>query len=318
MSTAQQQLRRILAILPQLADGEERTYEDIAECVGEDWETIRDDLYELSERDDAPGGFVDGVQLFFGERGVTALSAHFKRPMRLTAGEAAALELGLAMLRSERSPDEHSAIDRARQRVHALRTRADAEPALAVQHAEAAAGDSMYLARVSEAMRSGRKVRIAYRSSGRADVRTRTVCPFGVVAARAQWYVVGHCETSEAVRVFRLDRIEGVELTTEPFVRPEGFSIDSVVRDDMVFQGDPPMSMKVRYSPRIAKWIAEHETGEVQEDGSYVVEHPVADVQWAVRHVLQYGPEAEVLAPEELREEIVARLRAIEGRLDAG
>jgi predicted DNA-binding transcriptional regulator YafY len=49
--------------------------------------------------------------------------------------------------------------------------------------------------------------------------------------------------------------------------------------------------------------------GELQQDGSYVVEHPVADVQWAVRHVLQYGPEAEVLEPAELREEIVRRLR---------
>ena len=316
MNTAQQ-LRRLLSILPHLADGEERTYEEIAECVGVDWETIRDDLWALSERDDAPGGFVDGVQLFFGERGVSALSTHFKRPMRLTAGEAAALELGLAMLKGERSPEEHAAIDRARQRVHAVRTPASDEPALAIRHAEAAAGDSEYLARVSEAMRLGRKLRIAYRSSGEPDLRSRTICPFGVVAARAQWYVVAHCETSEAVRVFRLDRIEAVEVTTEPFVRPEGFSIDSVVREDMVFQGEPPMWMRVRYSPKIAKWIAEHETGVAQEDGSLIVEHPVADVRWAVRHVLQYGPEAEVLEPSELREEIIARLRAIEERLQA-
>jgi predicted DNA-binding transcriptional regulator YafY len=41
----------------------------------------------------------------------------------------------------------------------------------------------------------------------------------------------------------------------------------------------------------------------------------VADVRWALRHVLQYGPEAEVLEPPELREEIIARLRAIEERL---
>lgn len=313
MSSAQQ-LRRLLAILPHLADGEERSYEEIAECVGADWETIRDDLYALSERENAPGGFVEEVQLYFGERGVRTFSSQFHRPMRLTAGEAAALELGLAMLRAERSPEEHSAIDRARERVHAARTRADDEPALAMRHAEAAAGDSAHLARISEAIRRARKVRIAYRSSGRADVRSRTICPLGMLAARAQWYVVAHCDVSEAVRVFRLDRIEEVELTTESFVRPEEFSIEGVVREDMVFHGDPPGSMKVRYSPKIAKWIAEHEAGEVQEDGSYIVVHPVADVQWAVRHVLQYGPEAEVLEPPELREEVVRRLRTIEDR----
>ena len=311
-----QQLRRLLAILPHLADGEERTYEEIAECVGADWETIRDDLFALSERDDAPGGFVEEVQLYFGERGVRAFSSQFQRPMRLTAGEAAALELGLAMLRAERSPDEHAAIDGARQRIREVRTRADDPPALALRHAEAAAGDSMYLARVSEAMRLGRKVRIGYRSSGHPDLRSRTICPFGVVASRAQWYVVAHCETSEAVRVFRLDRIEGVDMTSEPFERPEGFSVESVVRDDMVFQGDPPFSMTVRYSPRIATWIAEHEAGEAQADGSFVVVHPVADVRWAVRHVLQYGPDAEVVEPAELRREIVERLRGMLERLE--
>ena len=315
--SATQQLRRLLAILPHLADGEERTYEEIAACVGADWETIRDDLYALSERDDAPGGFVEEVQLYFGERGVRAFSSQFHRPMRLTAGEAAALELGLAMLRAERSPEEHAAIDSARQRIRDVRTRVGDTPPLALRHAEAAAGDSMYLARVSEAMRLGRKVRIAYRSSGHPDLRSRTICPFGVVASRAQWYVVAHCETSEAVRVFRLDRIEGVDVTPETFVRPEGFTIDSVVRDDTVFHGDAPASMTVRYSPRIAAWIAEHETGELQEDGSFMVEHPVADVRWAVRHVLQYGPEAEVLEPPELREAVVERLRGILGRLEA-
>jgi predicted DNA-binding transcriptional regulator YafY len=33
---------------------------------------------------------------------------------------------------------------------------------------------------------------------------------------------------------------------------------------------------------------------------------------WAVRHVLQYGPDAEALAPAELREEIMGRLEALE------
>ena len=241
MSTARQ-LRRLLAILPHLADGAERTYEELAEHVGADWQTIRGDLYALSQREDAPGGFVEEVQLFFGERGVRAFSSQFQRPMRLTAGEAAALELGLAMLRGERSSEEREAFDRARQRVHAVRTGASDDAALATRH---------------------------------------------------------------------------VELTAAPFVLPDECAADGRPREATVVQGDPPATMRVRYSPRLAKWIARHETGELREDGSLVVEHHVADVRMAVRHVLQYGPEAEVLEPAELREEIVARLRALEDRLAA-
>ena len=40
----------------------------------------------------------------------------------------------------------------------------------------------------------------------------------------------------------------------------------------------------------------------ISADGRYVVEFPVADPNWLAREVLQYGAEAEVLAPEGMRE----------------
>ena len=313
MSTSAQ-LIRLLAVLPELADGEERSYESIAERVGADWETIRDDLHALSDRQNAPGGFIEGVQLYFGEKGVRAFSAHFQRPMRLTVGELSALELGLAMIRAERAPEEHRAIERARDRLRSLIMESATEaPVLARRHAQAAAGDSLYLARVSDAVRRGRKVRLDYHGRGREPVSSRVICPFGMVASSGMWYVVAHCDASEGIRIFRLDRIEGVELLDEPFERPAGFSVDEVVKDGRVFHGEPPASMRVRYSPHIARWIAEREVGTEQPDGAFDVEHPVADREWAIRHVLQYGPDAEILEPGEMRDEIAARLRQILG-----
>jgi predicted DNA-binding transcriptional regulator YafY len=64
----------------------------------------------------------------------------------------------------------------------------------------------------------------------------------------------------------------------------------------------------VRYSPRIARWISEREGRALEPDGSLIMEHPLADLDWAVRHVLQYGPDAEVLGPPEVRRAIVERL----------
>ena len=59
--------------------------------------------------------------------------------------------------------------------------------------------------------------------------------------------------------------------------------------------------MPVRYGPRIARWLLERGAGEADDDGSVVVTHEVADPRWLVRHVLQYGPDAEVLEREEVR-----------------
>ena len=41
------------------------------------------------------------------------------------------------------------------------------------------------------------------------------------------------------------------------------------------------------------------------------MEYPLADTHWAVRYVLQYGPQAEVLAPESLRKQVAERLTKI-------
>jgi predicted DNA-binding transcriptional regulator YafY len=66
--------------------------------------------------------------------------------------------------------------------------------------------------------------------------------------------------------------------------------------------------MTVWYSHRIARWIAEREGCTLSDDGSLTLEHPLADEEWAVRHVLQYGPDAEVLHPPELRALLARRL----------
>jgi len=75
--------------------------------------------------------------------------------------------------------------------------------------------------------------------------------------------------------------------------------------------------MRVRYSPRIARWIAEREGRELEPDGSLTMEHPLADIQWGVRHVLQYGPDAEVLEPADVRDELTRRLAGLVGRTPA-
>jgi predicted DNA-binding transcriptional regulator YafY len=42
------------------------------------------------------------------------------------------------------------------------------------------------------------------------------------------------------------------------------------------------------------------------------VEYPLGDPDWAVRHVLQYGPEAEVVGPETVRQRVAEVLRGLE------
>jgi predicted DNA-binding transcriptional regulator YafY len=102
-----------------------------------------------------------------------------------------------------------------------------------------------------------------------------------MAAASGMWYVVAYCEASEGLRLFRTHRIEGATMLTDRYEIPANFSIREALREGRALQTDTPSGgMTVRYSPRIARWIAEREGRELQPDGSLTLEHPLADAEW--------------------------------------
>lgn len=184
---------------------------EIAERVGVDEETIRGDLWSLVTRFQEPGGFVEGVQLYVESGRVSLVSNHFRRPMRLTAPELCALALGLAMLRAERPPDEHRAIDRGRERLRQVLARLPPDP-VTDGHRHASFGVDVNVERLSTvrgALRNRRKLRLTYRRGDARSASERVICPYALVVSSGMFYVVGYCTDSEGLRIFRLDRIEG-------------------------------------------------------------------------------------------------------------
>lgn len=311
--TAAAQLRRILHLIPQLGDGEPHPIAEIVARAGVDRAVLLKDLRTLSDRFDAPGGFIEGLQIFLGPDTVSVHPNHFLRPMGLTRAELYALELGLAMLRTEGPPEEQRAIDRARARLE--KAIAGSRPPEGEDYRSASlapAGDPEHLRRLRQANRARRRVRLTYRKSGAEAATTRVLCPYEIVFTEGMWYVVADCGDA-ALRFFRLDRVEGVETLEERYERPRGFSLEAVLREGKAFQAAEAGTLRVRYSPRIARWICEREGGTLDADGSLVREYPLGDMGWAVRHVLQYGPDAEVLEPPEVRAEVVRRLEGLRG-----
>jgi proteasome accessory factor C len=312
---AAEQLRRILHLIPRIADGEPHSLEEVSRITGLDRSVILHDIESISERFEVPGGFVEGLQIYIDADDISVIPNHFQRPMRLTRSELLALELGLAMLRGERPPEEHRAIDGAAARLRQAVARLPGEEAADDFRVAALspAGDLEHLRRLREAFRGRRKVRLTYRKPDEEAHSRRIICPYGIVFSTGMWYAVAYCESSEGIRIFRLDRVEEVETLPARFESPRGFSVDALVRSGRMVQAEGAGTLRVRYSPRIARWIAEREGKALDADGSLVLEHPLADADWAVRHVLQYGPDAEVLGPATVREAVIERLRRMAG-----
>lgn len=312
-SDAATQLRRILDLLPRLADGEAHPVAEVAALAGVEPRALLADLTSLTDRFDAPGGFVDGVQVFVDADTVCVLSDHLRRPMRLTMAELCALELGLCVMRAERGPEEHGTLERARERLRAAITRLPSNDAhTGLRHAELPpVGDPVTLRTLREAIRERTKLQLDYRKGSSRDTERRIVCPWAIAVASGSWYLVACCERSAGMRFFRLDRVVGAERTAEGFEMPTGFSVDDVVENGRLLTSANGRTMTVRYGARIARWIAEREGRAPDADGSLTMEHPLLDEMWGIRHVLQYGPDAELLTPPELREAFVRRLDAM-------
>jgi predicted DNA-binding transcriptional regulator YafY len=79
-----------------------------------------------------------------------------------------------------------------------------------------------WLAPLQKAVLDGEQVVLGYTGRNREHT-SREVSPLGLVSKGTVWYLVAG--TDAGVRTFRVDRVDAVEPTGRPVVRPEGFDL---------------------------------------------------------------------------------------------
>jgi proteasome accessory factor C len=309
------QLRRLLITLAALADDSPHRIRDLATMVGVDEKTLASDLRTLVTRSGyEPAGFAETIRLSFESERVQMFAPVLRRPMALTSAEVGALELGLATLRLELPPHEAAIAESARARIVKAATLLDRHQRGLETHAvrgTASDVERTHLSVLREAFKSQRKVRLQYRTGGALQANTRSVHPYGLINFRGTWYLLAHCEIANSIRIFRVDRMAGVTVLEEPATVPSNLDLKATLTDGQAMVGRAADVVRVRYSKDVARWIREDYQVKEQKDGSVVVDHPLLDDGWAVRHVLHYGPTAEVLSPPRIRALIADRLAAI-------
>jgi predicted DNA-binding transcriptional regulator YafY len=147
---------------------------------------------------------------------------------------------------------------------------------------------------------------------------SRRLEPYGVVLRWGHWYVVGHDLERDAPRAFRVDRIDGEPLLggARSFEPPAGLDAAEFVRDDPLSYGeDRPIDARVLVDASRAAWVVEQlgeeAVAERRGDGSVVVVLSVVNRAAFRSWVLDLLDHAEVLGPDELRDDLVAWLEAI-------
>ena len=265
-----------------------------------------------------------------GNRGVWRVTEDFKRalPLKLTLGELAALlmsrhllsPLGLSML----GPEVASAFDKiqnvlsrdALQVLDQIRDRLGVRPAGAKLQAPAAE----HLPKIHQALAEHRTLRTRYYSASRDSEDTRAIDPYHLTLHNGGLYLVGHCHLRHAVRIFAVERMRTVEPTRTRFDVPADFDAERYLEGAWgILRGDL-VTVRVVFARALAPYIRErvwHASQKLRDlpDGRVEMTLTVADTLEIRRWILGYGVQAEVVAPEGLREALRVEAEALAARL---
>lgn len=174
------------------------------------------------------------------------------------------------------------------------------------------------LAALTSAMADRRSVRFTYRNAA-GESAERQVDPYSLVVRGGNVYLVGLDRAREGIRSYRLSRmVSAIEQGEEASAAPEGFvARDHVSAGPWGTAGTESVQMLVAFSPDVA-WMAAGQLANARPvstrpDGWVELEAsvPLAADERLVTWILSFAGDAEVLAPQELRAAMKARLEAI-------
>lgn len=181
---------------------------------------------------------------------------------------------------------------------------------------------------IDEAIEEDRKITFYY---NKFDIDKKlkrtsrnTVSPYQMILHNQRYYLMGFNDKWQGMRFYRLDRITDVKLTDEPSVPvrnvegyENGIDYSAIANERPYMYADKPERITLKCPSflidQIIDWFGFDITVE-QIDGEYIAvkvkSSPSAMVYWA----LQYGDNAEVIAPESVRNRIKDMLKTISAK----
>ncbi|SER06194.1 Predicted DNA-binding transcriptional regulator YafY, contains an HTH and WYL domains [Lentzea xinjiangensis] len=173
---------------------------------------------------------------------------------------------------------------------------------------------------VADAVWRERLLEVTYRRWQAPEEVTRVLRPLGLVLKAGRWYLVAL--GASRISTYRVSQIQAATVLDEPFTRPAGFDLAAHWAASLEdFQARQHTGEAViRLSPRGWESFSSHvlpvvakaaEESAVHEGGRVRVTIPIESIGHATGMVLRMGGEAEVLAPDELRERVTAVVREL-------
>ncbi len=308
--TRAERLKAIETFLYQSAGGKKAT--DIASRFGVHRSTVYRDIQSL-------GGSGSPIWEDNGRFGV--LKGRYLTTVRVHLHEALALFLAARLLSAH--SDEHNP-----HVVSALEKLASAMPESIGEHISRTASlsdkrrpdpDHIHvLETLTRAWSERRQVRIVYHNPQTGETTRRIVDPYFIEPSPVGYasHVIGYDHLRRDIREFKVERIEKAALLEAEYETRDGFDpYEFLAHSWGIMGGEEVVDVALRFSAKVAYRVRESDWPGVVD----VTDEPDGGcrMRLRVKHTLEmkpwirsWGPECEVLAPEELRQEIAGDMIA--------
>lgn len=300
--SATDRLARLLTMVPWLMGHQGIDVAQAAATFGVSEQRVIDDL-QLLFVCGTPGHLPDDLIEASWEHGKVYVgnAEEIAQPLRLGRDEALALIVALRSLAAVPGIEDHDAIDRALVKLEAAAGEAAGSASALSIAVESDGQEQHVLSAVRQSLREHRRLRLSYVVASRDESTQRDVDPMRVLSVDGRWYLEAWCHRAEDTRLFRLDRVETIEVLQVDGTPPEQAKPREV--GPGVFRPSPDDEVVRLQLDPAAAWVAEQfplEDAERDSDGSLVVTLRVADPTWLTRLVWQLGGAVRVLEPAHL------------------
>ncbi len=307
-------IQRLLSLIPYVLKNQGVTVTELCRVFGVSRAQLMSDLdliFICGQPDYTPADLIE-VEID-GDRVYIRMADYFARPMRFTAAELSGLYLACRAVVELSGPPASSALTSAMEKIAGALERGtlNEEDISRTVDIHSPTPEHGTTAELSHACTKRRVVEMEYYTYGRDDMTRRRVHPLSLEFGMGHWYLRAWDERSSEVRVFRVDRIKDISVTTAGFGPHEEEEDTPPGPYGITTSGG--IEVYLRFPPSLARWAKEQPifSQTREERGRLVCMLRTDNLTWLERELLKYGTEVEILAPPELKERLRTRVLSL-------
>lgn len=160
---------------------------------------------------------------------------------------------------------------------------------------------------IIEAIVGNKSIQISYYSIHRNVISNRAIDPYYLIPRGGHLYVIAYCHFRKEISIFRLSRIQSIQLTDTSFSIQKSFRISDFLanRWSILAEDQKTTKFSVKFHKDIARYIYEKDfytktTLLELDDGLLLLSARVKSQQEFIKWVRSFGIQAEILEPEEV------------------